>query len=208
MFDEQILVEECKKYKQAAQKELFDKYSEIILALCYRYVGDKQIAEDLMQDSMIKILTKINRFSWRNGGSFEAWIKKIAINTSLTYINKAKKKSEVFFDQQHESSLISQNDELSLDENQVDSDAIENNFIDYDLITAADLSEKELLIILTEIPEAYRNVFNLYVLEGFMHKEIARLLNINITTSKTRLLRARALLKDKIYKRCIEKLSK
>ena len=205
MSDEKLLSQECKKYNPIAQKELYEKYNEIIMALCYRYTGNMVVAEDLMQDSLIKVLTKINKFNWIDNGSFDAWIKKVAVNTCLHYLEKNKKKQEISIESEnlkfHE--LISEDDPELHEINIEELNESNNNL---DIINNAELSQEELLGALTQIPEIFRIIFNLHVIEGIKHQEIARMLKINVKTSKTRLYRARKLLKKMIYNLSIEKL--
>lgn len=204
MLDEKLLSIECKKYNPIAQKELYEKYSGIIMALCYRYTGNLTLAEDLMQDSLIKVLTKIKKFKWIDTGSFDAWIKKIAINSCLTHIEKNKKNKEISYDSVNFTfENINDKDESS----EIDLENINNSTIDLNIINSANLSKDEMLGALTQIPEPFRNVFNLYVIEGIKHEEIARILKINIKTSKTRLFRARKLLKKMIYDMSLEKIN-
>jgi len=206
MLNEKLLSKECKKYNPLAQKELYEKYSEIIMALCYRYTGNLIIAEDLMQESLIKVFTKINKFKWINEGSFDAWIKKIAINSCLTHLEKNKMKKEILIGDK-EDELIGKLGNDDLENNEIDLHNINNAKIDMNIINNANLSEEDMLGALTQIPEPFRNVFNLHVIEGIKHEEIANMLKINIKTSKTRLYRARKLLKKIIYDMSLEKIN-
>ncbi len=204
MLNEELLSIECKKFNPIAQKELFEKYSEIIMALCYRYTGNYTTAEDLMQDSLIKVFTKINKFKWIKEGSFDAWIKKIAVNSCLSYINKTKKNKEIFVNDQ-ESNIMEKIEEKEIIESELED--INKSKIDINVISNADLSEEEMLDALIKVPDPFRIVFNLHVIEGIKHEEIASMLKINMKTSKTRLFRARKLLQQIIYDLSLEKIN-
>jgi RNA polymerase sigma-70 factor, ECF subfamily len=204
VFDETKLIEGCKKCNPIAQKELYDKYNKFILGLCYRYTGDIAYAEDLMQDILIKVITKISNFNNLGNGSLNAWIKRIAINTCITSLNKKNKYHHVALVSVANEEVEMIDDESPFDE--LDFSGTNDNSSTMEMALMADFSEKELLEILTQIPEPFRNVFNLFIIEEYKHEEIAQLLNINIKTSRTRLLRARKLIREKIHQFSVEKI--
>jgi len=193
VYQEKRLAEECSKNNPVAQKELYDTYSDIIMAICYRYTRNMAVAEDMMQESLIKILTRIGRFRWMNDGCFKAWVKKIAVNTCLTYLEKNQKNR--WCELKEEESLIDEEGAEASDSSQ-----------ELDLINRAELTREEMLEALAEVPDPFRIVFNMHVIEGFRHEDIAGMLKINIKTSKTRLFRARKLLKELLYKISYDKI--
>ncbi|MBO8471695.1 MAG: RNA polymerase sigma factor [Bacteroidetes bacterium] len=140
--------------------------------VCIRYVGDRQTAEDILQEGFITLFSKIG--SYRGNGSFEGWARKIFVNTALMYLRKK--------------------DALKM------SDELENaRNLSTDLSSQIeDIGYKELMKLITGLPPGFRTVFNMYVVEGYSHKEIAEMLNISETTSRTQLSRARVWLQSKI----------
>ncbi|MCQ2177314.1 MAG: sigma-70 family RNA polymerase sigma factor [Bacteroidales bacterium] len=168
------LIDECKKGDRRAQKALYDALAPKMYAVCLRYVGNSELAEDILQDGFVTLFTKLG--SYLGEGSFEGWARKIFVNTALMSLRK--------------------NDVLKQSE---DVDAAWN-------ITAPDpsaldrISHSELLKLVSELPDGFRTVFNMFIIEGYSHKEIAASLGISEATSRSQLLRARALLQDKIKK--------
>ena len=163
------LIQQCKKQDLKAQEELYRLYSGRFFALCLKYSGSYEEAQDLLQDGFVKIFVKIDQFSGK--GSFEGWMTRIFINTAL----KRAKKQTLF---------------LSLAEDYPDEVEVE---LDEEL-----LSLDAIIKIIQELPPAYRHVFNLYVMDGYSHKEIADTLKISEGTSKSNLARARQKLKESI----------
>ena len=178
MLPEDKLIELCKKGKQQAQEELYDRFSAAMLATCMRYTGNRAEAEDLLQEGFIKIFKNINDFKAKNQGSLAAWIKTIMVNTSISYLRK--KKQQLFIEN-IESLNIYENEEDAIEET-------ENNQPDSD----------QLMKMISELPDGYRLVFNLYVLEDYGHKEIAQILGITEGTSKSQLSKARLYLQKKL----------
>lgn len=144
--------------------------------MCLKYSKNKQDAEDVLQDSFITAFKKIQQY--KNKGSFEGWLKRITINTAL---QKYRDKSPLYL----VSEEIEESQEVSIDEESVDL--------------------KVLLSFIQELPNRYRLIFNLYVLDNFSHKEIAEMLDISEGTSKSNLSRARKLLKEKIERYQLQK---
>lgn len=178
MTDLEKIIERCKNYDRKAQKELYDVYSPILLGICIRYSKSRQEAEDILQDGFIKILTKINDF--KGDGSFEGWMKRIVVNTAISHFHKNKKHNEIY-----------------------DIDEINETDIKGHSFGSSDFTKEELLNVINSLPEGYKVVFNLYAIEGYKHKEIADMLNINQNTSKSQYSRA----KDKLRQK-LESLSK
>ncbi len=197
MNDEKKLINRCKNGDYDAQKILFEKYSRVMMGICMRYVKDKYAAEDIMQDGFIVIYTKIGQY--KGLGSFEGWMKRIMINLSLKYL---KNKSKNYF---YEIGEIEQTSNLLNSKREEE----QNVNIDFgnikSVILNTEISQHEIFDAVAELPDGFRTVFNLYSIEGYKHKEIAKELGISINTSKTQLLRARKQLQKKLYKVAIEK---
>jgi RNA polymerase sigma-70 factor (ECF subfamily) len=172
------------------------------MAICYRYTSDMWIAEDLMQDSLIKVLTRIKTFKWKNDGSFKAWVKKIAVNTCLTYLDNNKKQRNVEID---ENKNRQTEDSIDYIHDSAESDDSNTNESEMELINKAEFTKEEMFEALAKVPEPYRIIFNLHVIEGYKHKEISEMLQINVKTSKTRLFRARKVLKELLHAMSIKK---
>lgn len=166
---EQLIIN-CKANDTKAQSELYTLFSSKLFSVCLKYSRNYAEAEDNLQDAFITIFKKIEQY--KSKGSFEGWLKRITINTALQ-----RYRSQGIFEIVNEDAIA---DEAVAIE---DDDAIS---IDY------------LLQIIQELPDRYRLVFNLYVLDGYSHSDIAELLKINVGTSKSNLARARQILKQKI----------
>ena len=163
------LILNCSNNDTKAQSELYNLFSSKLFSVCLKYSRNYAEAEDNLQDAFVTIFNKMSQY--KSKGSFEGWLKRITINTALQcYRNKG------VFDIINENSI----EDVTLD---VEDDDIT---IDY------------LLRIIQELPDRYRLVFNLYVLDGYSHKDIASMLDITTGTSKSNLARARQILKDKI----------
>ena len=164
------LIQKCKKNDTKAQSDLYKLFSSKLFALCLKYSRNHVEAEDNLQDAFMTIFEKISQY--KHKGSFEGWLKRIVINTALQrYRSKG-----VFH---------------IVNENNIEDAAIEiedNHDVDVDY----------LLLIIQELPDRYRLVFNLYALDGYSHKEIAKMLDITTGTTKSNLARARLILKNKI----------
>lgn len=173
MIDTDKIIEKCKKNDREAQKMLFDAYSPVLFGICLRYAKDKFEAEDTLQDGFVKILSKISDFN--GSGSFEGWMKRIIINTAITNYHKNKKHNLNY-----------------------DIDDIQEKNINNVEISNSDYTPEELLTVINTLPEGYKIVFNLYAIEGYKHKEIAKQLNIDINTSKSQYSRAKKLLRHKL----------
>lgn len=163
------LIYNCQKQDPKAQEQLYRLFSSKLFSICLKYSNDTPSAEDTLQDAFITIFEKIRQF--KNQGSFEGWMKRITVNTALQKFRKQKVFDIVNEDQVEETIVEIDEDEVSLD---------------------------YLLSIIQKLPDRYRLVFNLYVLDGFSHKEISEMLTISTGTSKSNLARARAILKEKI----------
>lgn len=173
-YDPQLL-ELCKRGDRSAQKALYDSLAPKMFPVCIRYMGDRTAAEDVLQDGFVTMFSKLGSYS--GAGSFEGWARKIFVNTALMSLRKS--------------------DVLK------DSDDIEQAWSVRSEATSAiqDLGYKELLKMIGELPAGFRTVFNMYVIEGYSHKEIAEALGITENTSRSQLQRARVALQEKILKR-------
>ncbi len=171
MENEIELIKGCRTGDEAARKKLYLIYSERMLAICYRYIGDIDAAHDVLHDAFMKIFT---RFSFRGESSLSTWITKVVISHALDYLRKQQRdKKWLLYDDQ-----ITDIPELDKEE-----------YL---------LSEEQLLLFVAELPQGCRTVFNLYVFEDKTHKEIADLLGIKEHSSTSQLHRAKYLLAKKI----------
>jgi RNA polymerase sigma-70 factor (ECF subfamily) len=203
VFTEKDIADQCKKYNRMAQTMLYKKYAYVFYGICLRYAGSKEEAEDILHEALIKIMTRIKTFTWRGEGSFFSWSKKIVINTAISHINKNNK---IHLDKYRDDIDYRYENEEDTFGNTVDKKDIDDSKIDYSIVKNAKLSQEEMIEALTELPEYFRVVFNLHVIEGIKHKQIAKMLSISEKTSKTRLFRARMHLQKIIYKKSIEKV--
>lgn len=164
MTDEQLL-QGCIERNVNAQKQLYDRFAKKMMGVCLRYAGSREEAQDLMQDGFIKVFERM--ISFKGTGSLEGWIKRIMVNTALDNFRKNKhNRMNVEIDNQES---LFKSDE-----------GIHDN-----------LSAKELLKLIHQLPNGYRTVFNLYAIEGYSHKEIGEMLGITESTSKSQYSRAR-----------------
>ncbi len=168
---EKEILKACLKGDRQAQKDLFYLYSGKMMAVCRRFARNQQEAEDMLQDGFIKVYTNLQDFN--NQGSFEGWVRRIIVNTAIKHTKKK--------------SFSNENSGL---------DYIPENSIDPDVLSA--LSESELIKIISELPDGYRAIFNLFAIEGYSHKEIAELLNIEEGSSRSQLAKARRILQAKV----------
>ena len=172
-MEEKILIQKCQAKNRKAQKYLYDKYSQILLGICIRYSNTFSEAEDILQEGFIKIFININKYSGK--GSFEGWLKRIIVNTSITYYHRNLKHKY-----HHD---ITDIQEIRIENYQYGQ---------------AEFTQDELLDVIKQLPDGYRMVFNLYAIEGYKHKEIAEQLGIDINTSKSQYHRARKLIQTKL----------
>jgi len=145
-----------------------------LFTVCLRYSRDRSEAEDILQEGFIKIFKDLNQYAGK--GAIGAWMRKVMVNTALQYIRKWKK------DWQHEDSQDYQN-------------AFQNNAVVFQK-----LGLEELTKLIQKLPQGYKIVFNLYIIEGYSHKEIANILGISESTSKTQLFKAKAALRQQVAK--------
>ncbi|WP_100802658.1 RNA polymerase sigma factor [Ulvibacter sp. MAR_2010_11] len=163
------LILQCKKQNAKAQGELYTRYSGTLFSICLRYSPNHAEAEDNLQDSFLTIFKKIEQF--KDKGSFEGWMKRITVNTVLQKYRKQR-----VFD-------ITNEEQIEDAEEDIEDHGVPLDF---------------LLKIIQELPDRYRLVFSMYVLDDYSHKEIAEMLGISDGTSKSNLARARGILQQKI----------
>ena len=174
-MDDFSLVNECIKGNPKAQKALFDKFAPKMFSLCLRYMKKSDEAEDVLQDSFVKIFQKLSDF--KNEGVLEGWIRRIVVNSCLDQIRKNTK----FLN-----NIQAEEVEYKLDQ---------NGFI------AEKMRAEDLKNLNQKMPNGYRLIFNMFAIEGYSHQEIASQLGITESTSKSQYLRARAYLRDRIGER-------
>ena len=168
------IIKSCIRGDRKAQKRLYNRYADLLYGVALRYSQNADDAKDILQEGFIKIFNNLSQF--KHQGSFEGWMRKVIVNTAL---ERLRKQNRMF--------LI---DEFSV---------YESSEFNYEHVLQ-DLNEKELIKIIQELSPRYQMVFNLYVIEGYSHKEIAEKLEISEGTSKSNLSRAKEILKTKIEK--------
>lgn len=172
MTDEE-LIRGCIKEDSTCQRELFNRYASRMLGVCYRYARTAADAEDILQDAFIKVFDKMHQFKFE--GSFEGWIRRIMVNTALKKYSLRRYEKEVVGYE------IKDKDESGMEPS-----------------AYAHLTQKEILELINNLPDGYRLIFNLYVMEGFQHEEIAEMLGIQPGTSRSQLVKARTMLQKQI----------
>lgn len=165
------LIKKAIEQNREAQQLLFEQYSPKMLGVCRQYVKDIHHAEDLMLSGFLKVFTKLHTF--KGEGNFEGWIRKIIVNTCLTYLNK-------------KNPFQLTDEDYVFDESATES--LENT------------SVNDIQKLIDQLPEGYKLVFNLYAIEGYKHSEIAEKLNISEGTSKSQLFKARKWLQESYLK--------
>ncbi|HBX51312.1 MAG: hypothetical protein A2275_14620 [Bacteroidetes bacterium RIFOXYA12_FULL_35_11] len=173
MADLEHIIEGCIRMDRKAQKMLYDKYAATFLGICVRYASHRAEAEDVLQDAFVKVFLNIRQYN--RTGSFEGWMKRIIINTAISNYRANLK---------HYYHL--------------DIDDIKKSEVDENTIETAEFSKEELLKVINSLPDGFRLIFNLYAIEGYKHKEIAEILDIDIGTSKSQYSRAKALIQKKL----------
>jgi len=166
-----VLVRRCLKNEFTAFKELYNKYSPKMFGICLRYAKDYHSAEDILQDGFDKIYRNLKKFRFE--GSFEGWLKRIMVNTA---IEKYRKKVSLY---------------PIVDIGDTERERVYDN-------TLNRLQAEEIMNMVNKLSPGYKTVFNLYVVDGYHHKEISQMLGISEGTSKSQLARARYLLQQMI----------
>lgn len=176
MSSEEDIIAGCRAGKASAQEKLYQLYSRRMMAVCVRYTNSRFEAEDIFHEAFVKVFKNINAYS---GGSFEGWVRRIFVNTAINHYHKNRKYQEQLDYSSIEESLPSTEDIIS------------------------QISARDLMAVIDQLPEGYKLVFNLYVIEGFNHREIGEALNISEGTSKSQLAKAKSSLKKILLKQSI-----
>ena len=174
------IIKRCSEGDRSSQNLLYRKYAHTVFPVCLRYAKNRQEAEEILQEAFLKIFKHVQQF--KGTGSFEGWMRKIVVNTALSFLNAKSKLPLVVSINIHDqisNPSINQQDNLSM---------------------------KELVVLIQKLPVAYRTVFNLYVFEGYKHREIGNLLNISEGTSKSNLSDARRILQNQLAN--VERITK
>lgn len=171
-MNDSALVKKCIEGDQRAQRMLFERFAPKMLGVCMRYSKNSEQAEDVLQDGFVKVFTKLTHY--KGDGSLEGWIRRVVVNTALDQIRKNTKFQ----------------DNVALDD------------VDYKLELKGNILEalaaEDLMVLINEMPNGYKVVFNMFAIEGYSHKEIAKELNVSENTSKSQYSRARSYLKKKL----------
>jgi RNA polymerase sigma-70 factor (ECF subfamily) len=175
---EKALIEGCIHKKQDCQKQLFNLFAGKMMSVCLRYVNDEQQAQDMLQEGFIKVFSSIQQYRFE--GSFEGWLRRVFVTTTLRQLSKQK----ILFS---------------------DADISDHaaHSIDPDIV--AKISADEIHTLIRNLPDGYRTIFNLNVIEGYSHEEIAGMLGIQATTSRGQLMKARKSLQAMIAKKLTSK---
>ena len=174
---EEMMLKGCLENLALAQEELYNRFSPRMLGVCYRYAKNREDAEDMLQEGFIKVFSQIHQF--RHDGVFEGWVRRIMVHTCINVLKKNKK-----FD---DSVDITNASGKHLNEHNIPSI----------------LQAKEVVECIRLLPIGYRTVLNLYAIEGFSHREIGNILEIEESTSRSQYTRARVLLEGILIKRKI-----
>jgi RNA polymerase sigma factor (sigma-70 family) len=165
------LIQGCLSGNRRMQEELYRRFSPKMYAVCLRYAGKADDAEDILQEGFIKVYKNLDKF--RGDGSFEGWVRRIFVNTAIEHFRRKTHLQPI--------------------------GETEDNTLEAKVVSAADtLAEKDLLKIIQQLSPGYRTVFNMYVVEGYSHKEVADALGISEGTSKSQLARARVILQEMV----------
>ena len=174
ILSEPDLIEGCINGNRQMQELLYHRFAPKMYAVCLRYSGNAEDASDLLQEGFIKIFK--NLVKYRGDGSFEGWIRRIFVNTSIEHFRRKVSLYNV-------------------------TEAQENTIEDKEWNVLDNLAEKDIIKMINELSPGYRAVFNMHVIEGYSHKEIAEVLGINEGTSKSQLARAKMVLKKMVENR-------
>src|SRR5258705_9072523 len=174
---EEAILKGCLNNEASAQRELYNRYSSKMLAVCYRYAHNREDAEDMLQEGFIKVFLQMHTFE--NRGAFEGWVRRIIVHTCINILKKNKKFNESV-DIIHATGV------------QVREDSV-----------PAIIQAKQVVECIRLLPIGYRTVLNLYAIEGYSHREIAGMLDIEESTSRSQYTRAKAMLEDILLKKKI-----
>lgn len=174
---EQSILAGCLNNDPSAQRELYNRYSPKMLSVCYRFANSREDAEDMLQEGFIKVFTQMHTF--QNKGAFEGWIRRIIVHTCINFLKKNKKFSN--------SIDLEQADYLEVKEETMPSV----------------MQARQIIECIRLLPLGYRTVLNLYAMEGYSHKEIADMLDIEESTSRSQYTRAKSMLEAILVKKRI-----
>jgi RNA polymerase sigma-70 factor (ECF subfamily) len=174
---EEAIFQGCLKNQATAQRELYNRYSPKMLAVCYRFAHKREDAEDMMQEGFIKVFSQMHTF--QNKGAFEGWIRRIMVHTCINNLKKNKRFNE-----------------------SVDS-AYANSIQVREESVPSIVQAKQVVECIRLLPIGYRTVLNLYAIEGYSHKEIADMLDIEESTSRSQYTRAKQMLEEILIKKKI-----
>ncbi len=178
ILSEERLTMLCQQGDSKAQRLLYERYSDQMFRVCFRYVKKEFETEDVLAVGFVKVFKNIERFEYRDKGSLGSWIKRIMINESLMHLRKKNPLNQ------------------ALDASEVQ--------IQCNLQTDQDLLAQDIYRMVRQLPTGYRTVFNMYVIDGYTHKEIANYLKVSENTSKSQLSKARGHLRKMLKKHGIE----
>ncbi|WP_046371086.1 RNA polymerase sigma factor [Flavihumibacter petaseus] len=174
---EEALLQGCLQNDPIAQKALYQRYSSRMLSVCYRFAHNREDAEDMLQEGFIKVFSQIHTF--RSQGAFEGWVRRIMVHTCINHLKRNKKFNESV-DIIHASGLQTREETIP-----------------------SIVQAKQIVECIRLLPIGYRTVLNLYAIEGYSHKEIAAVLDIEESTSRSQYTRARQMLEEILVKRKI-----
>lgn len=174
---EEALIQACLRNQPAAQQELYTRFSPKMLTVCYRYAHSREDAEDMLQEGFIRVFTQMHQF--QSKGSFEGWIRRIMVHTCINHLKKYKKFND-----------------------SVDISMAQNLQVREESIPAV-IQAKQIIECIRSLPVGYRTVLNLFAIEGYSHQEIAMMLDIGESTSRSQYTRAKNLLEQLLRQRSI-----
>ena len=170
-YDEISLIKACSSGDNKAFKKIYDIHSGTMYSICLRYMNNEDEAKDALQEGFIKVFNNISKFSF--SGSFEGWMKRIFVNSSIELIRKRKKHLDVSELNSNEMKLTAK-------------------------IETGAMDAEKMMVLVQALPEGYKTVFNMFVIDGYSHKEISEHLGINENTSKSQLFKARKQLQERL----------
>ena len=172
MHNEEEIISKCIKNDRKAQKMLYNNYAPGLLGVCIRFTGNRQEAEDILQEGFVKIFLNIIKFEGRS--SLASWMRRIMVNTAITLYHKNLK-------HQYHQDIDDHHEEMG-----------DNTYREQEF------TREELMNVISGLPAGYRMVFNLYAIEGYKHREIAEIMEIDTNTSKSQYSRARKIIQSKL----------
>ena len=174
---EELMLTGCRRNNATAQEALYSRFSPRMLGVCYRFAKNREDAEDMLQDGFIKVFTQIHQY--RNEGALEGWIRRIVVHTCINILKKNKKFSD-----------------------SVDIIHAHSVHVREEMIPSI-MQAKQVVECIRSLPLGYKTVLNLYAIEGYSHKEIAFMLDIEESTSRSQYTRAKAMLEEVLIKKKI-----